>query len=259
MLPVAAGNHERDASQTSGSSRKLRIRFGGGNLRLFRRAHYHYAALLLFAVVGFWQSYFQIIDKAPATIHFHNFTMMLWLVLLMTQAWLITAGKLPWHRRLGKASYVLVPPMVFSGLLVTRQFLQKGDDGLTEREIRSLVLPLYGIVLFAVGYGLAIFYKKRPALHARWMTAATMPLLSAAFLRIFQHWVPGFESVRAAAHASYFVVDLVFLALVVRDWKLGRVVGPFLVFFLIYVQQHVLYEWGGQWTWWRQIAALMYG
>src|SRR5512141_2681531 len=89
-----------------------------------RYDHYFFAsiaALMLAAVIlGFGPSYyFAGVLKAPlpsTIIHVHGAVFSCWMLLLITQISLASAGRVDLHRRLGTAGLVLVPLMFLLGV-----------------------------------------------------------------------------------------------------------------------------------------------
>jgi hypothetical protein len=235
--------------------------------RLFRNARYYFAAVLALVVYGFWHTYFAVMGSARATIHVHAALSLLWVVMLVAQASLVRNGRLRRHRRLGQASYLLFPAIVALGLVVSHEAAVRAGDELSDFSIQALTLPLYGLFQFVLAYGCAIVYRRTPALHARWMIATAIPLLSAAVLRIIPLWAPASMTAAAseetrfaiAAHTHIVVSELILLALIANDVRLGRIRAPFPVLLFVVALWHPLFELAPDMGWWRAIAQLVHG
>src|SRR3546814_9484361 len=77
--------------------------------------------LLAVAVLGFWKPYFSRLTAAQGLAHLHTAAMLAWIAMLVAQPVLVRTRRLAWHRRLGKASYAVVPLIVTSALLLDRK------------------------------------------------------------------------------------------------------------------------------------------
>ncbi len=89
-------------------------------------------ALLMLATVfvGFARTYyFAGVFHAPLPsliIHLHGAAFSCWILLLVTQASLVSAGRVDIHRRLGIAGMVLACVMVIVGVLAATDLLVRG-------------------------------------------------------------------------------------------------------------------------------------
>jgi hypothetical protein len=117
--------------------------------------------------------------------HFHGMMMMGWTLMLLLQPILILKGKIKWHHRVGRLSYILAPLVLLSLWLIT----QERFYDILEREgytaaIAHLSLNFPNIVFFALLYSLAIYYRKRSALHIAFMCGTGILLIGPALARI---------------------------------------------------------------------------
>lgn len=65
----------------------------------FNKSGYYFIILLVLAVIGFWESYFsKLFSDVSSYTHFHAVTMLLWIGMLITQAFLIRYKKRDLHR-----------------------------------------------------------------------------------------------------------------------------------------------------------------
>src|SRR5688572_9116451 len=128
--------------------------------------------LIILTHFGFSKTYLQFFPKFDGfTVaqHFHGMMMMSWLLMLLVQPILIVKGKIKLHRRIGTLSYVLAPLVLLAMYLVIESryqiYLESGRE--TTAVISWLSLNFRLMVFFAILYLLAIYYRHRPALHAR--------------------------------------------------------------------------------------------
>jgi hypothetical protein len=85
--------------------------------RIFYDRAYLYLILpALVTVVGFFPSYFKRLAVTDGAHHLHGIAATLWILLLIIQPFLYREGKIKWHRKLGKVSFILVPLIIVSGL-----------------------------------------------------------------------------------------------------------------------------------------------
>lgn len=146
--------------------------------------------LLAVAVLGFWKPYFSQLGAAQGLAHLHVLMMLAWIGLLVAQPMLIRARQLAWHRRLGKASYVVVPLMVVTALLLAQMRLRSAPPEMLPFQQFILYLGLSASLLFLVIWGLGIRYRRDTTLHARFMAATALTLIDPSLVRVIIFWVP---------------------------------------------------------------------
>jgi hypothetical protein len=143
-------------------------------------------AVILWATVlfGFAKTYFMAgMVRAPlpsVLVHIHGAAFTLWMVLLVVQIGLITAGKLKWHKQLGLAGFGLSVAMVVLGLLAATAAMRRGaaPQGLDAKVFYAI--PMTGIVTFAVLIFFAYRMRFQPAAHKRLILIATITITDAA-------------------------------------------------------------------------------
>ena len=230
-----------------------------GTNRVATIAAYAAPALFLVTVAGFWPTYYAVAGSARTTIHLHNLLMMLWMFLLIVQPMLIVLGRRHAHRMIGRATLILAPLMVIAGLLVTREFLQQFGGQYPPVAFAIFAVSVVSITHFALTYALAIYFRHRIQLHARFMVATGLIAIGAALLRVFLHWVPWTQDFSSASNAGISVVGLVALVLAVNDYRLRIRLSPFLVTVAFFVIQHVCMLHAAESSWWQSFAAAFGG
>lgn len=143
----------------------------------------------LFALLGFWPSYFGPLVAArvdaPAVIHFHAAVFVGWLVLFFVQVWLAANGRVALHVKLGRLGMVyglvLIVVGLATGLVFFRMRIAAGDLAAGQR---LLYLPVADIGLFSTFFALSWIYRKKPELHKRLMLVAATVLLTPAVARM---------------------------------------------------------------------------
>jgi len=146
------------------------------------------AWLMLGAViVGFGPTYyFAGVFHAPLPsmiVHVHGAAFTLWMLLLVTQTSLVSAGRVNIHRRLGIGGFVLAYAMVVLGVLAATDSLvrQAGPPG---RDPKTFyVVPMSAMLVFATVITFAYRNRANSPAHKRLVLIATTALMVAAFAR----------------------------------------------------------------------------
>jgi hypothetical protein len=182
-------------------------------------------ALALTVLAGFSRTYYfngyaaQPFELSPL-LHWHGATYTAWMLLLVTQTTLVATQRTHVHRRLGVAGGVLAVAMIGLGIAVAVSRTANGtiaDQGVPP--LVFLVVPVLGMVVFAILLGAAMYQRRHAAAHKRLMLLATLELVTAAVSRLpmVDNWGPvGF----------FGVTDLFVLAIVAYDLATLRRVHP---------------------------------
>jgi hypothetical protein len=217
---------------------------------VYRHSSKFFVAFLVLMVVAFWPSYFTRLFEQPSFwFHAHGISLTLWCVLLVVQAQLIRTQRRPWHRQLGKSSYVLAPAVV----VITTVFVHyrlagalRGAVQLPAMALHFLALTLLAIVVFAVFFALAIHFRREAQLHARWMVCTAFPLftpvtdrLIGAHVQSLITFMPRIEGNPILPAAGFALADAILVALSLWDWRANRRVGVFPVALAVLLVYHV--------------------
>jgi len=82
----------------------------------YGHAHWYFLAALAATLAGFWPSFFRHLGAADFWHSLHGITATLWIVGLATQSWLMSRGRVRWHRRVAWGVLLLLPILVISAL-----------------------------------------------------------------------------------------------------------------------------------------------
>ena len=194
---------------------------------------------------GFYATYFsKLTDSFPSVTHIHFGFMSLWMVLAISQPFLIRNKKFALHRTLGKLSYLVLPVVIFTSFLMMRFSYQTqlaslteniaiGNESMTMEEGLSLLASYQAIgfvylIWLGTFYGLAILYKKSPAIHARFMIAAVLTFMGPTLDRIlfFLFELPYILPGIPIEYASFLLIDLILFFLLIVDLRKGRNIWP---------------------------------
>ena len=140
---------------------------------------YFYMALACTAVafLGFAPTYWMPLAKrsfsASPVIHFHGLLFFAWSLYFSFQTWLAVSGKIARHRAIGMIGVSLATAMTIFGFLAAVNAMKRSAAaGLTNDGIAFAIVPLSGILFFAVVFALAIADIRRPETHKRRMLLA---------------------------------------------------------------------------------------
>jgi hypothetical protein len=172
---------------------------------------------LITVFIGFAPTYYlrpSETDALPVLTHVHAAVFTVWMLLLLVQVSLVAAARRHTHRALGVVGAVLAVAMIVLGVVValasTRREVAAGNG---DEALAFLLIPLGGMVSFAVLVGCALAFRGRANVHRRFMLLATMSILPAAIGRI-----PGLEA--PGPFLVYFIALLA--AAPVHDVVSGR-------------------------------------
>jgi hypothetical protein len=182
----------------------------------------YFAGLLLLAMVTFWPTYVSLSPSANSLYtHFHALVATAWVLLLIAQPMLMRSGRLRAHRALGKVSWVLAP-------------------------------------VFVLSWALAMAYRKRMQLHARFMICTGLTLIDPVVVRLML-WIDHAPSWNYQWF-TFLLTDFVLLLLIWLERKAhaGRWVFPLMLSVFALAQIPALFGLTGQ-AWWQGFAAWFAG
>lgn len=174
--------------------------------------------------VGFGPTFFlKVFSASPPLsplLHIHGAAFAAWYAIFFTQARLAANGRPDLHRSLGLAGFCLAPLMVGLGVAAAVVAIRTHHTppGLDPRSF--LVLPFFGIAVFAVLCGAGFLARRRRETHKRLMLLASIAMLDAPIARI-----PGVFAVGGPL-ASFGLQDLFVVACIAYDFSARRRVHP---------------------------------
>jgi hypothetical protein len=194
------------------------------------RYFYFYMALACIAVafLGFAPTYWVPMASGRLTampvVHFHGLLFFAWTLYFAFQTWLAASGQITRHRAIGMIGVSLATAMTIFGFLVAVNMMKRAAAvGMTDEGIAFSIVPLSGMLFFAVVFTLAIANVRRPEIHKRLMLLAGISLLDAAVARWFLTFLappgpPGPPPVPVTI-APALVAYLLLVAAIVFDWR----------------------------------------
>ena len=211
----------------------------------FQQSTYFFIGLLALAILGFWPSYFaRFFDGSAdfnAYFHFHAVTALLWILMLITQPILIRKKKTSLHRFLGKFSYLLIPMIFISVILLAHHRItgEESDLGL------SLWIPFKDLFVLGIAFFIAIRYRRSMQIHARGMIAAGIVLIEPALVRFILYvFFPnsGFAPAGYLITIATVYAILLILIFAERKQKKGRWVFPLILGLYLFVHSVIVFE-----------------
>lgn len=208
----------------------------------FEKSGYYFIALVAFVLLGFWPTYFSKFINGTADFnfyfHFHALMMSLWILALIVQPILIKKKKVSIHRFIGKLSYVLMPLLFISVILLKHSRI---GGQVTEGLGASLWLQTKDLVIIGIMYVVAIKYRHNIQLHARAMIATGIVFIEPALARFLiisvfpeEYGLQAFLITIGLVYA--LLITLMFLE---RKQKSGRWIFPLEL--ILYIIFHSLY------------------
>jgi hypothetical protein len=144
--------------------------------------------LCLIVFIGFFRTFFGAgFVRAPlpnALLRVHGIVFTGWMLLLVTQAALVSTRRVAWHRTLGIVAFGLPPLMIGLGVIAAIDALGRKVSIGPLDPATSLALPLVNLVAFAVVIAAAWKARRLPDAHKRLVVLATISLSTAALGRI---------------------------------------------------------------------------
>lgn len=193
---------------------------------LFTRSYLYFLAFFLFAVIGFWFTYFtRLLDQENFRMHLHGISVFLWCVMLIVQAYLIRINARPLHKRIGRYSYVLVPVFIISTVDLLHYKLRDVQDP-APGVLFFVALVLNALVVFLLFYSLAMVNRKKPTIHARYMMCTVFPMVTPITDRIINihfpsllRYLPTLEGKPLEPVVGFLMADFLLVALSLWDWR----------------------------------------
>ena len=232
---------------------------------LFQKSHFLAFAFFLLVVLAFWTSYFTTLFRQENfRMHIHGILMISWCMLLLVQPYLIRTKRKILHRQLGKLSYFIVPAIASSTVDLFKYRLGS-ITSLTTIDIFFTASVLIALLVFLIFYGLAIYFRKNSAVHARYMICTIFPMFTAVFDRIigayFQSSIHSFPTVAGQAVVQPFGLilgDVLLFLLCVWDWRSHRRLDVFPVALLIHLAYHYSVMNFYKFSFWKEFSGWFY-
>lgn len=201
---------------------------------LYNNSVYYFAIFFLIALWAFWPGYYgRLSGDIPYYIHLHGIAMTIWCLTLIGQAVLIRLKRNRIHKAMGKISYVLVPVILITGFH-TAHYVLKDFQVHSAFYYSNIALMFNALIIFAIIYGLAIYHRKQPVIHGRYMLCTIFPILTPITDRlVYYHaesilrFMPTMDGIAIVWIVGFALADLLLIALVIWDWRVHRKLNVF--------------------------------
>jgi hypothetical protein len=220
----------------------------------FRNVHICFAVLIPAAALGFAPFLLRGVTLSgrplTALVLVHTALMTLWVLMLIAQAWFIRTNRFQFHRWVGWSSYIVAPVIIASVLAAEHEnlnhVLKHGVEDAFAEQARLEVFGIPQILAFAVAWGLAILYRKRTALHVRFIVSTAFAISTAIVFRVIFNWftwLPGLDPdpPDGILAATWTVQTLLLFVLITMDWRMGLKRSPFWVVTALIGVMHIGY------------------
>jgi len=208
--------------------------------RLFMAAAIAFPLVVLagFGRTYYFKGYFDVPPLASALVHIHGLLMTTWVGLFMAQVWFISSKRVRVHQRLGYGGIGLAILIVAAGYVTALRAAKYGAASTPPgvSPMAFLIVPLFDLLMFAILFGAAVYYRKKPAAHKSLMLLTAVNFLPPAVARI------PIAALQALGPLWFFgfptVVALVCLGL--ESWRYRRLNRVFLVGTLLLIASYIL-------------------
>lgn len=179
----------------------------------------------LIVLLGFARTYYlKGVFSGPALpsllVHLHGAVMTSWVILFITQVWLVASRRTKVHQRLGIIGALLALLIVIVGV-TTALFAAARGSSPGPPALQFLVVPLGDMVLFTIFVGSALYFRRQLQIHKRLMLLGAFSLLTAAIARIPLNFI-----LTGGPLAFFGLTDLFLIGFVLFDTVKNRKLHP---------------------------------
>lgn len=225
----------------------------------YRKAWLWVLVLFVLTFVAFWPGYFSKLPDKKVAHHYHAASSVLWMILAIAQSWTAHHKQLALHRKIGLTIFVLFPFFLVAGMWVIHVEATTVAGDLTSVEGKQLAQfgffdPLANIA-FALLFWAGLKYRHKVQLHARYMLATLLFVISPIGFRLLPMLIPFLrpdENFSYAMAGGNLIALAVTLFLFYQAPKHGR---PFLIAAAFIVAQEITFETLGRIPTWAPIFA----
>ena len=205
--------------------------------KTYKYLGYFFLLLIPLIFAGFYKTYFKPFphfgENINFYIHIHAALAALWVVILITQPFLIINKKRAQHKKVGKLTYFVFPLLILSFIPQIIRIYKSG-------EFAFLFFPIADGSLLILFYSLAVYYRKKTAKHMRYMIASALVLLGPTIGRIGVILL-GLGDVMTQ-NIQYGITYTILICLILYDRKNNRNYQPYLVAIGAYVIHQVVFH-----------------
>jgi hypothetical protein len=228
---------------------------------IFEKSHVYFLVFFLIVLTAFWFTYFtRIFEQENYRMHLHGGILFLWCIMLIIQPLLIRRKMNLVHRWIGKFSFVVVPLLV----LTTFDLLRYRIKNQPAIDYAFMALVINALIVFMVLYSVAIYNRKRPAVHARYMLCTIFPFFTPATDRIIFIYFPStvdyFPLLNGQPNVMLFgfaLADVILIGLCIWDWSAHRRLNVFPFALVLVLAYHYSVHTFYQYNFWKTFCDWM--
>jgi len=218
------------------------------------RVGYYLVGLVFLSALGFYPTYFSKVFRTGSysmMTHIHVIIMIIWLLIVIVQPYLIKNRKVVLHKKIGRLSYAVVPLVVITALCLAISRIGTNpyfDEGFL------FFMPLKDCFIITVCFGLALYHKNNPSLHARYMICSSLPLIEPPLVRSILFFGPDLPSPYWAFGLGFLTIDLLLLALIIKGSSLSELRKPFVLVLIFYALLQTFAMYGTEHEQWSKLT-----
>lgn len=205
--------------------------------KAYKNLSYFLILLIPLTLLGFYKTYFNQFPSFEENInifvHLHAIIASIWILMLIAQPILIAKKKNKLHKQVGRLSYTLFPLLILS-------FIPQMIRIINSDYPNFLFFPLADSILLILFYSLAIYYRKKPAKHMRYMIGTAVVFLGPTFGRIGSIVLELPEIL--SQNILYAIIYFIMIGLILYDKKNGKNYRPYLLILATWVVHQILFN-----------------
>lgn len=198
------------------------------------RFSFHFGVTLLlafFVFAGFGMTYWfpmasGTLRPAPPVVHLHGWVLSAWMLLLVTQSWLVNVRNIALHRSLGTFGISLATAVLFMSGIITLLGLKGGIARPVPAPdfLDAMYLSFMAILGFGLLFTLAMRNVRRPEVHRRLILFAILPLMPPGVNRFYM--VPfGLDTI--PVWPMYMTLNAIAAAILFQEWRSTGKIGGY--------------------------------
>ncbi|MEM7280367.1 MAG: hypothetical protein AAF438_01870 [Pseudomonadota bacterium] len=242
-------------NDTAAPSRSHNIQ---ATLELYRNAHKWLVIPIIVILIAFGPLYFATFTTEPWAYHMHALSAIAWYLLMITQPYLATRGRIKDHRKWGMLGLLIAGSVIISSLTITPTNVYFGHIGgfppsfPAEFFYGLTFTETLAIIGFAVSVVMAIIKAKVPDEHATWMLGTVFFGFMPAFLRISV--LPVFVlDIDMSTTSALMVFAPIFVSIIFFvGYKIGKLTHPMILSSVIVTVMMVATSYIGSLEWYQE-------
>lgn len=213
-----------------------------------------FVGLFLISILAFWPTYYSIFFDSHFYVHLHSLFAVVWFGMLIVQPYLIKTRRLNLHRLIGKFSYLVALMIIISVILLAHSRLTAAPESYYPIQTFILYLQISLSMVFAITYGLAVYFRKTKSIHARFMVATSFAFIDPIFARLINTYAPN-----VAFNGQWITFGLINLILIVlsimdRNHRKAKWVFPSLLILYLIIEIPIFFDLT-ELNWWQSFAS----